>query len=78
MINNVFAKGKLKRGQSDVDKHDNPRVVIGCNKFSGKGEPVGVIDDPHKQTTFAISMTRNGAQSRPGRFLDEDNIETGV
>jgi len=46
VINNIFAKEKLKRGQSNVDKHDNLRVVIGCNKFSGKGEPVGVIDDP--------------------------------
>jgi len=58
VINNVFAKRKSKRGQFNINKHNNLRVVIGCDRFSGKDEPVGVIDDPHKQTTFVISMTR--------------------
>ena len=61
MINNVFVNWKSKREQSDIDKHDNSRVVIGWDRFSEKGEPVGVIDDPYKQITFGISMTRNGA-----------------
>ena len=78
MINNVFVKEKSKRGKSYIDKHDNLQVVMGHDRFFGKGEPVGIINDPHKWTIFTIGMTRDGAQSSPGQFLDENDIETGM
>ena len=46
MINNIFAKRKTKRGKSNVDEYDNLWVVICCDQFSSKYEPVGMINDP--------------------------------
>jgi len=47
MINNIFAKRKTKRGKSNVNKHDHLWGVISRKQFSGKSEPVGMIDNLH-------------------------------
>ena len=54
MINNIFAKRKVKRGKSNVDKNYNPWAVIYCDWFSGESEPIGVIDNAHQRNTFTI------------------------
>ena len=47
MINNVFAKRKIKREKSNVNEHDYSWGIISYERFSGKSELVGMIDDPH-------------------------------
>ena len=77
MINNVFAKRKIKREKSNVNEHDYSWRIISYERFSGKSELVGMIDDPHQQAAFTIGMTRDGVQESPGWFLDED-VKAGV
>ena len=48
MINNILAKREMKKGKSDVDEHNDSWVVIYCVRFSGKCEPVGVINNLHQ------------------------------
>jgi len=78
VINNVFTKRKTKRGKSNVNKHDHLWEVISREQFSGKSEPVGMIDNPHQQAAFTIGMTRDRVQESLGQFLDEDDVKVGV
>ena len=54
MINNIFVKRKSKREKSNVDKNHNPWAVICCDWFSGKSEPIGVIDNAYQRDIFTI------------------------
>ena len=68
MINNIFAKRKTEREKSHVNEYDHLQKVISHKWFSGKSEPVGMIDNPHKWAAFTIGMTRNRVQESPGWF----------
>ena len=48
MINNVLVKRETKRGKSDIDEHNNSWAVVYHIRFSGKCEPVRVINDLHQ------------------------------
>ena len=52
MINNILAKRETKRGKSDIDEHNNFWTVVYCVRFSGKCEPVGVINDLYQWIAF--------------------------
>ena len=60
MINNVLVKRETKGGKSDVDEYNDSWAVIYCVRFSGKCEPVGVINDPHQWIAFASGRAWNG------------------
>jgi len=59
MFNNILAKREIKRGKSDIDEHNDSWVVVYCFRFSGKCEPVRVINDLYQWITFAIGKAWN-------------------
>jgi len=59
MINNVLVKREIKRGKSDIDEHNNSWAVVYHIRFSGKCEPVGVINDLHQWITFTSGRAWN-------------------
>jgi len=52
MINNVLAKQEIKGEKSDVNEHNDSWTVVYHVRFSGKCEPVRVINNPHQWIAF--------------------------
>jgi len=47
MINNIPAKREMERRKSDINEHNDSWAVVHHIRFSGKYEPVGMINNPH-------------------------------
>ena len=75
MINNILVKRETKREKSDINEHNDSWAVAHCDRFSGKSEPVRVINDPYQWVAFTVGQAWDGLQSCPGWFLDEDNVK---
>jgi len=75
VINNVFAKWKLKRWESNIYIYNDSCGVIHQIGFSSKGKLVWMVGNTYQRNTFAILRAGNRPNSCPRRFLDEDNIE---
>jgi len=59
MINNILAKRKTKRGKFDINEHNDSWAVIYLIRFSGRCEPVGVVNNPHQWITFTVERAWN-------------------
>ena len=50
----------MKGRKSNINEHNDSWAVVCCIGFSGKCEPVGMINNPYQRIAFAIGWARNG------------------
>jgi len=58
----------------NIDKSHDSWIIQLVGWKSGECNPVGIMRNPNKWLSFAIIEARNGANDRPGRFLNEYDI----